>query len=685
MANLDNQPSDQQWANGATKGTERNFSISSIFGFGKTEYSKEEHWAIQAALRQRLGPAFVSQRAGAGGQKLAYIEGWRLINLANETFGFNGWSHSITNQTIDFVDQIGGRFFVGVSAIVRVELKDGVYHEDIGYGVSEGMKSKALALEKARKEAVTDGLKRALKNFGNCLGNCLNDKSYLKAIGKAPKPQETTHCVVNMKQSDVDSDIVRARYASVNKPGASSRSAAGVFTPPLPVNRPGSATPQHGKTSTTAHPLSVGGQGGVATGAPTDSKTEMGMGGTERPFSPSSMQVEHAMETPKHDSKRENLTSAQHSSPTCVLADVIMNDKKSTPDSAQCSTEDQLRLRKLRQQQKQQEFREQMRRKQQMGQQRPAQTTSNPGSRKTNVTSDMNPALMEEIEDLPVPLATSTPLDTVILGGSSVAGATSAHPVTTTTTSTTTTAISAAIYRGPQAPMDPSDEQLLAEDDPEFWASMSFLDAAESDQGGVTDSAPSGPTTSGAPPPLQTRKSAPGSINAMRSSSPMEMQAGHTGFPQKSTREQVCQSGSGVGRQQSGDTRAAAGVAPQHQKVPPRGESGGAPLPQTRTHNAPRGNQMGSNQLHNGNVTPGSAPQGQGTLTKVGHGAFQKGGQHQPQGQQWSKIAGNNTDGSGCGRGKENVAGGRIVTRSAGNRQFDDCSAAMKRRRTDSL
>jgi DNA repair and recombination protein RAD52 len=32
--------------------------------------------------------------------------------------------------------------------------------------VSEGQKSKALSLEKARKEAVTDGLKRALKYRG---------------------------------------------------------------------------------------------------------------------------------------------------------------------------------------------------------------------------------------------------------------------------------------------------------------------------------------------------------------------------------------------------------------------------------------------------------------------------------------------------------------------------------------
>ena len=120
---------------------------------------------MQAALEQNLGPEYISQRAGAGGQKvryaiviefydlgtsgcaallprltpisvqctcactcsipyllcngqweysvlnftvyciiyciqLAYIEGHRLIQLANETFGFNGWSHSVTHQSI---------------------------------------------------------------------------------------------------------------------------------------------------------------------------------------------------------------------------------------------------------------------------------------------------------------------------------------------------------------------------------------------------------------------------------------------------------------------------------------------------------------------------------------------------------------------------------------------------------
>ena len=74
-----------------------------------------------------------------------------------------------------------------MSTFVRVQLKDGAYHEDVGYGVSEGMRSKALSIEKARKEAVTDGLKRALRSFGNLLGNCISNKEYLKYIQRQPR------------------------------------------------------------------------------------------------------------------------------------------------------------------------------------------------------------------------------------------------------------------------------------------------------------------------------------------------------------------------------------------------------------------------------------------------------------------------------------------------------------------
>nr|XP_057932128.1 DNA repair protein RAD52 homolog isoform X2 [Doryrhamphus excisus] len=130
-------------------------------------------------------------------------------------FGFNGWSHSISQQNVDFVDLVNGRFYVGVSAFVKVQLKDGSFHEDVGYGVSEGLKSKALSLEKARKEAVTDGMKRAMKCFGNALGNCILDKAYLQAINKIPKQPLPALDLAHTKRSESEPSLERARFCSL--------------------------------------------------------------------------------------------------------------------------------------------------------------------------------------------------------------------------------------------------------------------------------------------------------------------------------------------------------------------------------------------------------------------------------------------------------------------------------------
>lgn len=180
--------------------------------FGSGKFTEEEHEAIEAALKKRLGRNYLSTRPAMGGQSVVYIEGWKVIDLANDIFGFNGWSHSVTSSTVDFIDHSNGRYFVGVSAFVRVQLRDGAFHEDIGYGTSEGMRSKALSLEKARKEAVTDGLKRALKSFGNALGNCLSDKDYMRMVATMPK--QTPKFDANEIHNDVS--ILRDRRLSKN-------------------------------------------------------------------------------------------------------------------------------------------------------------------------------------------------------------------------------------------------------------------------------------------------------------------------------------------------------------------------------------------------------------------------------------------------------------------------------------
>lgn len=124
--------------------------------FGLTPLTEESTAAkqiatLQAKLNKKLGPEYISQRPGpGGGPKLTYAEGWKIINLANEVFGFNGWSSSIVSVATDFVDysEESKRFNVGVTAIIRVTLRDGTYHEDVGYGLLENTKSKAGALDK---------------------------------------------------------------------------------------------------------------------------------------------------------------------------------------------------------------------------------------------------------------------------------------------------------------------------------------------------------------------------------------------------------------------------------------------------------------------------------------------------------------------------------------------------------
>ncbi|ETS81694.1 hypothetical protein PFICI_06696 [Pestalotiopsis fici W106-1] len=151
-----------------------------------SEFTATEIATLQARLEKQLGPEYISARSGPSGQKVHYIAAEKCIALANEVFGFNGWSSSIQNIQVDFVDEHPQtlKISLGLSVVVRVTLRDGTFHEDIGYGHIENCKGKAAAFEKAKKEGTTDALKRALRNFGNVLGNCIYDKDYLAKVTK---------------------------------------------------------------------------------------------------------------------------------------------------------------------------------------------------------------------------------------------------------------------------------------------------------------------------------------------------------------------------------------------------------------------------------------------------------------------------------------------------------------------
>jgi DNA repair and recombination protein RAD52 len=176
----DNSAGDQHKANGSTTTNPFEDARPRI-----SEYTAQEIATLQSRLDKQLGPEYISSRPGASGQKVHYLAAEKVIKLANEVFGFNGWSSAIQNIQIDFVDENqNGRISLGLSVIVRVTLKDGTFHEDVGYGHIENCKGKAAAFEKAKKEGTTDALKRALRTFGNILGNCIYDKEFLAKVTK---------------------------------------------------------------------------------------------------------------------------------------------------------------------------------------------------------------------------------------------------------------------------------------------------------------------------------------------------------------------------------------------------------------------------------------------------------------------------------------------------------------------
>ncbi|KAA0154252.1 hypothetical protein FNF29_02472 [Cafeteria roenbergensis] len=131
----------------------------------------------------------IQTRAGPGGNRLHYMPSDAAITLANAYFGFDGWSCEVKETTIDSMEKTSRGFSVSACSVMRVTLRDGTYHEDVGTGTSTNMPDRAAATAKARKAAVSDARKRCLRLFHNNLGNCLRDQAFLKNLAKAKQEE----------------------------------------------------------------------------------------------------------------------------------------------------------------------------------------------------------------------------------------------------------------------------------------------------------------------------------------------------------------------------------------------------------------------------------------------------------------------------------------------------------------
>ena len=132
-------------------------------------------------LQEELDSSRIRPREKVG-IKLSYLEGFDVIETANNIFGFGSWSYSIVSLgQVSQETNNNQNAVICYKAVVKVDVfsldhSKCITRQDVGFGTGVA-KSLADAHENGAKEAVTDALKRSLRTFGNQFGNSLYDKS----------------------------------------------------------------------------------------------------------------------------------------------------------------------------------------------------------------------------------------------------------------------------------------------------------------------------------------------------------------------------------------------------------------------------------------------------------------------------------------------------------------------------
>lgn len=133
--------------------------------------------AVTETLSQPLDPGLVSERKGRAGRSYSYIEGHSAIDQANRIFGYGGWGYElvgeVTLREMENVDKRTGEVqsIRAYCATVRVTVPGAMPRTDVGFHAV--VEETAEGHDTACKGAVTDGLKRALRSFGDQFGNSL--------------------------------------------------------------------------------------------------------------------------------------------------------------------------------------------------------------------------------------------------------------------------------------------------------------------------------------------------------------------------------------------------------------------------------------------------------------------------------------------------------------------------------
>lgn len=132
---------------------------------------------VAAALCQYLGPELLCKRT-VGSREVLYLRAEAARALATEIFGGQEtWACDERWHEVDYCSEGENGWTAAVAVAVRITTH-GTFHEDVGHAAVSGGVTREDAIDHARRIAHSDAMKRALRQFGSALGNCLGDSQY---------------------------------------------------------------------------------------------------------------------------------------------------------------------------------------------------------------------------------------------------------------------------------------------------------------------------------------------------------------------------------------------------------------------------------------------------------------------------------------------------------------------------
>jgi DNA repair and recombination protein RAD52 len=135
-------------------------NIDNIEGFMKRTREQTE-----ACLLSDVPVQMVKKKPGPGGKSFDHLNIDQALMLANEAFGFDGYTVEIKD-----ISQLPIQTKVVYICRARVtHLASGAFHEDVGTGDAQGG-DPGQVHDTAYKGAASDAIKRALRHFGKRVG-----------------------------------------------------------------------------------------------------------------------------------------------------------------------------------------------------------------------------------------------------------------------------------------------------------------------------------------------------------------------------------------------------------------------------------------------------------------------------------------------------------------------------------